>query len=61
MNFLKTDEAQQIIWLDYFGYPLAKTQQELTPLQALFLTKGRMELEKELRKAEEEKVSNFIP
>lgn len=60
MNFLKTDEGQQIIWLDYFGYPLARTQQELTELQALLLTKGRSKLEEEMRKAEQAKYSNLF-
>lgn len=60
MNFLKTNDAQQIIWLDYWGYKLADKQQDLTPLQALFLMKGRMKLEEELQKAEQQKISSLF-
>lgn len=52
-NFLKTDEAQEIILLDYRGYPLAKTQRELTYAQRLFILKGRAKLDKEMAEAEE--------
>lgn len=59
-NFLKTNEGQQIIWLDYWGYHLADKQQDLTPLQSLFLMKGRMKLEEEMRKAEQQKYSSMF-
>ena len=52
-NFLKTDEAQEIILLDYWGYPLALTQKDLTFAQSMFILKGRAKFEKEMRKAEE--------
>ena len=52
-TFLKTDDAQEIILLDYWGYPLATSQKDLTYAQRLFILKGRAEIEKEMRKAEE--------
>lgn len=48
MSFLKTNEAQQVIWLDYCGYHLTPLQKDLTPIQALFLTKGRLQLYKDM-------------
>lgn len=51
-TFLKTDDAQEIILLDYWGYPLATSQKDLTYAQRLFILKGRAEFEKEMRKAE---------
>lgn len=55
-TFLKTDEAQEIILLDYWGYPLAPTQRELTYAQRMFIIKGRAKFEKELREAEEKEM-----
>lgn len=52
-TFLKTDDAQEIILLDYWGYPLVTSQKDLTYAQRLFILKGRAEFEKERRKAEE--------
>ena len=51
-TFLKTDDAQEIILLDYWGYPLATSQKDLTYAQRLFILKGRAEFKKEMRKAE---------
>ena len=56
MNFLKTNEAQEIILLDYWGYPLARTQRELTYAQRLFIIKGRAKFEKELNEAQEKEM-----
>lgn len=50
---MKSNEAQEIILLDYWGYPLATTQKDLTYAQRLFITKGRAEFEKKMREAEE--------
>lgn len=60
MNFLKTPEAQEIIWLDYWGYPLASRQQDLTPLQAAFILKGRAKLQEEMNKQEKERYSSIL-
>ena len=49
-TFLKTEEAKNIIWLDYCGYHLANTINDLTLAQTLFITKGRMDLHKEMNK-----------
>ena len=57
MTFLKTDEAQEIILLDYWGYPLAATQKDLTYAQRMFITKGRAKLEKELQEAAEKNMN----
>ena len=51
-TFLKTPEAKNIIWLDYCGYHLSDKQNDLTPLQALFISKGRHELYVEMNKVE---------
>lgn len=56
MNFLKTSEAQEIILLDYWGYPLATTQRDLTYAQRLFIIKGRAKFEKELQEAQEKEM-----
>lgn len=48
--FLKTNEAQNIIWLDYCGYHLADNVQDLTIAQELFLTKGRLQLHEKMYK-----------
>lgn len=53
MNFLKSDEALNILWLDYCGYHLASNQQDLTPLQTLFLTKGRLKLYEDMNKVDD--------
>ena len=37
-----------MIWLDYCGYPIANNQTDLTLPQTIFITKGRMELYKEM-------------
>ena len=55
-TFLKTDDAQEIILLDYWGYPLATSQKDLTYAQRLFILKGRAEFEKEMRKDEEKEM-----
>ena len=55
-TFLKSDEAQEIILLDYWGYPLATTQKDLTYAQRLFITKGRAKFEKELQEAQEKEM-----
>ena len=57
-NFLKTDEGLNIIWLDYCGYHLATCQQDLTPLQALFLTKGRLKLHEDMNKVDDSKIKH---
>lgn len=48
MNFLNSPEGQRVIALDYFGYPLALTQGELTPLQMMVIYKGRMDLHEKM-------------
>ena len=55
-NFLKTSEAQEIILLDYWGYPLATTQKDLTYVQRMFITKGRAKFEKEMQEAQEKEM-----
>jgi hypothetical protein len=52
MNFLKTDEAKEIIWLDYCGYHLCARQVDMTKCQAYFVSKGRMDLHNEMNKVE---------
>ncbi|MBR3140448.1 MAG: hypothetical protein IKF11_06240 [Methanobrevibacter sp.] len=59
MNFLKTDEAQEIILLDYRGYPLAQTQKDMTFPQIMFILKGRSKFDKELREAEEKEMKKY--
>ena len=51
--FIKSNEGRQILWLDYCGYHLTDRQSDLTILQVIFLTKGRLELYKEMNKVEE--------
>jgi len=53
--FLKTDEGKQIIWLDYCGYHIRDNQRDLTIVQNIFLTKGRLELYKEMNKTDDPK------
>lgn len=45
---MKTNEGHNIIWLDYCGYHLAERVSDLTIVQQLFITKGRLELYKKL-------------
>jgi hypothetical protein len=45
---LRTDEARNIIWLDYCGYHLVSCQGDLTGPQEYFITKGRSQLYKEM-------------
>lgn len=52
MTFLKTNEAKNIIWLDYCGYPLADNLGDLTVIQYYFILKGRAELHKEMNKVD---------
>lgn len=52
INFLETDEAQEIIWLDYCGYHLCGCQGDLTIIQSYFLAKGRMDLHEEMNKVD---------
>lgn len=54
-TFLKTNEAKNIIWLDYCGYHLTENISDLTLAQTLFITKGRMDLHKEMNKAPKKK------
>ena len=51
-NFLKTEEAKSVIWLDYCGYHLKSNQSDLTLIQSVFLIKGRLELYEEMNKVE---------
>ena len=45
--------------MDYFGYHLAPTVNELTPEQYLFILYGRSELEKEMNKVDKGKRKRF--
>jgi hypothetical protein len=45
---LRTDEARNIVWLDYSGYHLASCQGDLTVPQHYFIVKGRLDLHKEM-------------
>lgn len=54
-RFLKTNEAKQIAWLDYCGYHLTTLQRDLTPLQAIFITRARLDLYKEMNSVEDSK------
>jgi hypothetical protein len=47
---LRTDEARNIIWLDYCGYHLASCQGDLTVPQDYFINKGRLNLYNEMNK-----------
>lgn len=58
MNFLKSSEGQNVIAMDFFGYPLASNQSSLTPFQYYFILKGRAELEKK-RNTPDEKEQKF--
>ena len=53
MTFLKKNESRSIIWLDYCGYHLADSIQDLTIVQELFITKGRLKLHEEMHKVKE--------
>ena len=48
-GFLKTNEAQNIFILDYYGYPLVEKQGDLTVPQELFLLLGKPKFDKKLR------------
>ena len=52
-TFLKTAEGTRIMWLDYCGYHLAEKQSDLTPTQALLISKGRMNLYKEMNEVKD--------
>lgn len=58
-NFLKTNEAQEIILLDYKGYPLATSQKDLTYAQRYFILRGREELEKKIKQHEEKEMKKY--
>lgn len=47
---LRTDEARNIIRLDYYGYHLASCQGDLTVPQDYFISKGRLNLHNEMNK-----------
>ena len=53
MTFLKKNESRSIIWLDYCGYHLADSIQDLTIVQELFIAKGRLKLHEEMHKVKE--------
>ena len=52
-SFLKTNEAQNILVLDYYGYKLTERQGELTRPQELFLLIGKVEFDKKINKVKE--------
>lgn len=58
MNFLKTDECQNVIALDFFGYHINTIQGDLTPFQYYTILKGRVELERK-RNTPDEKEQKF--
>ena len=58
-NFLKTNEAQEIILLDYKGYHLATSQKDLTYAQRYFILRGREELEKKIKQHEEKEMKKY--
>ena len=45
-------ESRHIIWLDYCGYHLADSIQDLTIVQELFISKGRMKLYEEMNRVD---------
>lgn len=51
--FLKTKEAEHIFILDYYGYPIAEKQGDLTIPQELFLLMGKPVFDKKLREEAE--------
>ena len=53
-TFLKKNEGESrhILWLDYCGYHLASSIQDLTLIQELFISKGRMKLHEEMNKTD---------
>lgn len=57
-SFLKTDSGQNVLAMDFFGYPLADNQSSLTPFQYYFILKGRADLEKK-RNTPDEKEQKF--
>ena len=52
-TFLKKDRGGDIIWLDYCGYHLAPSIQDLTLVQELFIVKGRLKLFEKMNKVKE--------
>lgn len=65
-HFLKTNEGRQLIFNDYFGYHLVEYQRDLTPVQSIFILKGRMKLEEEMNDPDGqnkpmEKLQDFEP
>lgn len=52
MTFLKTNEGQQIIWLDHIGYHLQDNQNDLTIIQAFLLYKGSIDLHNKMNSDE---------
>ena len=47
-NFIKTNEGQNIIWLDYCGYHLCSNQGDMTLAQQKFISEGRAKLYKQM-------------
>ncbi len=52
-SFLKTKEAEAIFVLDYYGYPIANKQGDLTIPQELFLLMGKPDFDKRLNEQAE--------
>lgn len=52
-TFLNTKEAEAIFVLDYYGYPLAHKQGDLTIPQELFLLLGKPKFDKKINKEQE--------
>ena len=57
--FLKTNEGQNIILLDYYGYKIAEKQSEMTIVQEMFISKGRVDLDKKMKEAEEKEIEKI--
>ena len=58
-TFLKTNEGQNIILLDYYGYKISEKQSEMTLLQELFICHGRVELDKKMNESQEKEIKKI--
>ena len=59
INFLKTNEGQNLIWLDYCGYQLADSLGDLTIIQYNFILKGRAELHKKMNEIKDKGAGGY--
>ena len=56
-GFLRTNEAEHIFILDYYGYPLAGKQGDLTIPQEMFILLGKPKFDKKLKELSEREMN----